>query len=379
MTPSDQQIGFVDNANIQYCDVLLGRGAHCARHVGSLAFKVVVASKLEAYILASSRKKKTMITLEAVKVVQVAGGRFLTRIVSANNSTTLGDNDCWHEVSEKEARIKVREQFRDCIKSTHREGFASVLLYKLGLTSLFSAEVLPFFEIVQHVMHSSAACSARKHIAGGRNIEKKASGGYRCNNIEDSKSFSINISSDRVTSPIVTPTKSPLRSTNNNDTVLLQSFLEDHAIASQVNMLPLCNQSDIYPTLCNWHDARSLPLSTFDFSFLLEDKEPSQKNVNDSCCNNETGWKQRMQTVLDHESKMCFDLNEHDFDLILKSPNSTENNASESLSSFLFSNEHDNGKMPTCEAAIEEAIRISREDANDDVWNGSFISKLVPV
>lgn len=174
----------VNDADIKQCDVLLGRGVLCACHAGSMALKVVVASRMESYLKEPGQKPKTRLTLDILHSVHLAGGRFLVkrlplRASTGNNSAiTLEIDCCWYEINDKEARLKVRELFRDCIKSAKKEGVASELLRKLGLTEIF-CEVSTFVDIVEHITNSSTIrdyTSSRKDLVEQRVKNESASG-----------------------------------------------------------------------------------------------------------------------------------------------------------------------------------------------------------
>lgn len=150
----------VDELDIKQFDVLLGRGALCGCHVGSIALKVAVASKMKAYVMSPSHKAKTLLTLDLVHSVKQAGGRFLISMYNGRRVIRKGlirDPDCWYEVNEKEARIKVREVFRDCIKSDQKVGHPSILLDKLGLSGLFNRDLI-FVDVVEYISNSSSIC-----------------------------------------------------------------------------------------------------------------------------------------------------------------------------------------------------------------------------
>lgn len=130
-------VALFDSSAITQSDVLLGRGTSCSCHVGSLAFKVVVVSRLDSYQQSKSANCKTRLIKDIINTVERSGGRFLIKLVQATgkkrNRYYTDDAELWHEVSKKDAHVKVRDTLRDCIKSVRKYGYPSALLDKVGL------------------------------------------------------------------------------------------------------------------------------------------------------------------------------------------------------------------------------------------------------
>lgn len=144
----------VHSSNINQFDVLLGRGAFCAFHTGSIAFKALVVSRLSSYVKPESRKVKTLLTLEIISSIQRNGGRFLVKNEDTKAQSAASKHSYWYEIGRSEARIKVRDVFRDCIKSIQKLGLPSVLLEKVGMSGLFGGNST-FNEIAKHVQKST--------------------------------------------------------------------------------------------------------------------------------------------------------------------------------------------------------------------------------
>lgn len=148
---------FVRNSEIKFQDVLLGKGGPSACHVGTVAMKVIIEARLDTYLkanlLARSGKTnvKTLITLQVVNSVQLAGGHFLAQKAQAGNPS----NRQWYVMTNVEARIKVRELFREFIKNqTLKRRHPCVLLEKIGLSGLFNKNST-FGEVVSYIAASS--------------------------------------------------------------------------------------------------------------------------------------------------------------------------------------------------------------------------------
>lgn len=145
---------FVLDSEVKMQDVLLGKGGPSAFHVGTVAMKAVIEARLAMYINSNLLVKggktlvKTLITLQVVNSVQLVGGRFLEKI------SQVGNPDQWYVMANFEARIKVRELFREFIKNqTTRQRLPCALLDKIGLSGLFNQNST-YIEIVLHVANS---------------------------------------------------------------------------------------------------------------------------------------------------------------------------------------------------------------------------------
>ena len=94
-------------------DVLLGRSDCSTKHIGTIAFRAFVASRLGLYRQAGSRKSfKTHQIVSVVNSVHEAGGRFMVDV---------GFGLWWSEVDRKYAREKVCNTFRDAIKQLNND------------------------------------------------------------------------------------------------------------------------------------------------------------------------------------------------------------------------------------------------------------------
>jgi hypothetical protein len=60
----------IEASEIQDCDVLFGRDNACNGHVGTIAFKALVAARLDLYAAAPKlRRGKTLVTLDVYHTV----------------------------------------------------------------------------------------------------------------------------------------------------------------------------------------------------------------------------------------------------------------------------------------------------------------------
>lgn len=326
MAASHHHISIVDNADIKNCDVIFGRGANCAYHVGSIALKVAVVSKLESYFLATSPQSKTLITLDVVNSIKLVKGRFFTNKLpysmasGISSSMPLGEY-VWYEVSSKEARLKVRELFRDCIKSIQREGPASILLSKLGVDELVN-KVLPFDQIVHHIANSSSirnrASAARKRLAKKTTGNKASSGCIP--HSKNTKSLSIG----------TIPTST------------ISVGIDHHFTSHQVDVSTMGS----HISLLNQLNGRSTTLhddtllSAFPISASCS-RLDNKLLMSTSCSHYKPArLQQRMLTNINQESEMFFHLNESRFDLLFV-PASVPDGDIDPLSSNFFANERD--------------------------------------
>ena len=97
-----------------HSDILSGRGNGVNRHPGNTVLQNIVVSKLDEYMnLKSSVNEITKLTWDVVHLLRNEyGARFLKEETIESN----GKLGCWIEVSNEEARLKVRIAFRDKIK-----------------------------------------------------------------------------------------------------------------------------------------------------------------------------------------------------------------------------------------------------------------------
>lgn len=154
----------ITSSEIEQEDVLLGRGALCTFHVGTIAWKAIVESRLDLYHKAKS-KQITNLTLSVLNMVHATGGRFLQHDSSA---ARMG---FWFEMDDKEARIKVRDAFRQCIKNLRQHRLPSALVDRLGISRLLNKH-LTYSMIVDYVSKST---EIQEIIRSGRNdmIERR--------------------------------------------------------------------------------------------------------------------------------------------------------------------------------------------------------------
>lgn len=142
--------------DIHQHDVLLGLGSVCAGHVGTIAFKAVIESRMDLYVGLKSRKAKTALTLSVLAMLQAAGSRFF-RQECRHGSDAM---QYWRKLNTKEARLKIRDAFRDLVKNVRNQRRASALLDNLGLSNSVEIEST-FADIVEYVSNSS---SIREYI-----------------------------------------------------------------------------------------------------------------------------------------------------------------------------------------------------------------------
>jgi hypothetical protein len=95
-------------------DVLLGRSNCSTKHIGTIAFRACVASRLELYKKSHSKSSKTHQIVSVVNSVHDAGGRFMVDV---------GFGLWWSEVDRRYARKKVCDTFRDAaiVNSVEKE------------------------------------------------------------------------------------------------------------------------------------------------------------------------------------------------------------------------------------------------------------------
>lgn len=89
-------------------DVLLGRGKCNFKHIGNMAYRILIDTRLDKYITSDSRSEKTHMVVQVVETITEAGGRFLKQ---------EGSTDNWFAVDKKTSREKVGHSFRDAIKA----------------------------------------------------------------------------------------------------------------------------------------------------------------------------------------------------------------------------------------------------------------------
>lgn len=140
----------VHSRDIKQNDVVIGKGTICAFHIGTIAWKAIVESRLATYMNAtrsSAKKEKTRLSLEVLGMIHSSGGRFLTFETSQH---IVG----WYEMGHREARIKVRDAFRSAIKNLRERRQPFALLDKIGLSKLLHKNST-YHEMVDHISKSS--------------------------------------------------------------------------------------------------------------------------------------------------------------------------------------------------------------------------------
>ena len=153
----------IEDSELRDHDVLLGRTAACAGHVGTIAFKAFIASRLDLYEIAACRRDKTEVTRDVLDSIKLTGSRIFARSCSekrdklgqetATSYQPAVEQDLKQSLSvisrssyllevldDSKARVKIRDALRDCGKSRakQQQGQASVLLYKMGLSGIFT-------------------------------------------------------------------------------------------------------------------------------------------------------------------------------------------------------------------------------------------------
>ena len=126
-------------SEIKEQDVLLGRGKCNFKHIGNMAYRMLIETRLEKYIASDSRSEKTHMVVEVVESIFESGGRFLKQEQGSSA-------DGWFVVNKKTAREKVGHSFRDAIKA--KNGVITQVEEKRG--SSISAKS-SFSEILRYI------------------------------------------------------------------------------------------------------------------------------------------------------------------------------------------------------------------------------------
>merc|ERR1712176_820264 len=96
--------------------VVLGKGNIPKTNIGNLKLKGIVMDNLVEYANGERRKKIAVIS------------RIINH-VTANNYKTTGfvkfEDDCWWEMTERDARVKITALFRDCLHDQYRSSSSS--------------------------------------------------------------------------------------------------------------------------------------------------------------------------------------------------------------------------------------------------------------
>lgn len=106
---------YTKTADIKPTDILVGKGRMCTNHIGTIAFKVMVNLNLTVYAnQPAGSSGKSLLILELVETIRDRGGRFLRE--------TKRNSGVWFEISDKDARERFRNAFRDAMKGNRKEG-----------------------------------------------------------------------------------------------------------------------------------------------------------------------------------------------------------------------------------------------------------------
>jgi len=106
----------------KHSDILSGRGMRSMKHPGNILLKRIVVAKLDEYMNLKSCTSKTSETVKlTLDIVYLLKNKYAARFLTEETIETDGKLDCWVEVSDKEARLKVRIAFRDRIKLQQKQ------------------------------------------------------------------------------------------------------------------------------------------------------------------------------------------------------------------------------------------------------------------
>jgi len=97
----------------KHSDILSGRGYGVNRHPGNTVLMSIVMSNLDEYMNSDSYKKTKKLTWD---VVQLLKTKYSVRFLKEETEETNGNLGCWIEISDEEARLKVRYVFRDQVR-----------------------------------------------------------------------------------------------------------------------------------------------------------------------------------------------------------------------------------------------------------------------
>ena len=101
---------------LNFNDVLFGRGAPAIDNEGNVRFRRVVCSRRTEYIAAAKRQTKDQIAREVVQTIQAEGGRFLKKMNQPENSLEPGlaeKTNAWKVVELGEVLTKVKQALRE--------------------------------------------------------------------------------------------------------------------------------------------------------------------------------------------------------------------------------------------------------------------------
>lgn len=144
----------VAQEDLREYDILLGRSRRSKMHIGNVAFRTLVASRVELYKNSSTRSQRISIVVSLRNSVYESGGRFLNR----------RDNNTLVEVGQTYAREKIGNAIRDAIKPRNRgktPRLAPVKSENFNQTTSF-AEIVHF--LVLDTEGGGRRSSPRQHL-----------------------------------------------------------------------------------------------------------------------------------------------------------------------------------------------------------------------
>lgn len=101
-------------SGIRDIDILCGKGKYCTDHIGSIAYKAILETRLPQYMNPNAEScDKTFMTVEMITMVMSEGGRFMREKKKGSG--------IWVELCKTAAREKVRDGFRDAVKSCRKK------------------------------------------------------------------------------------------------------------------------------------------------------------------------------------------------------------------------------------------------------------------
>jgi len=179
-----------------HTDILSGRGCFVMNHPGNLLFRNIVQSKVHDYISCPTTKQSTNLTWDVLRLLK---GQYCARFLiqrtipvsasdgSAGTNNNDDDNDddggegvaCWVELSNEDARTKIRVAFRDIIKKQYQQQgikvkrvskrSSSSATSKIAATTLSDSSVT---SMPRSIPSSSLASAMAVSIGSKRNMDK---------------------------------------------------------------------------------------------------------------------------------------------------------------------------------------------------------------
>lgn len=182
----DDDEDIIAKSSLRRYDVLLGRSKRSAMHIGNVAFRAFIDSRLEAYTGAISRSAKIHVVVSLTNDVYKAGGRFLDP----------KGNELWVKVDRSFARKKVGNSMRDAIKLVNkgRQRQMTIELVRITENTTFAEIVDQIYERCDQTelpqnMHQPNM-KGPTTIALSKNMESKSQekkGQRKKNKLDDSK------------------------------------------------------------------------------------------------------------------------------------------------------------------------------------------------